>query len=109
MKVKRLSHVTRMTPKRRDEILDGGSLYWIIKGYTTIRQPILDLKAAVKDGHPACAIVYGPEMIPVARRAQRAFQGWRYLDAKSAPADIGRDAAATSPELQQALAELGLL
>ena len=104
-----LSHVTRTTPKRRDEILDGGSLYWVIKGYTAVRQPIVDLVAAEKQGVPHCAIVYAPELIPVARRAQRAFQGWRYLEAASAPPDLKGAALDAPPELQQALAELGLL
>lgn len=104
-----LTHVTRMTPKRRDEVLDGGSLYWVIKGYTGVRQRIVDLKPAVKDGHPACAIVYDPEIVPVSRRAQRAFQGWRYLKPADAPADLKRGEAELPEELQQALGELGLL
>lgn len=109
LKKPHLVHVTRMTPKRRDEVLDGGSLYWVIKGYTGIRQRILDLKPAVKDGHPACAIVYDPELIPVSRRAQRAFQGWRYLKAADAPRDLKRGEADLPEDLQQALSELGLL
>ena len=33
-----LVHITRMTPKRADEVLDGGSLYWVIKGQVAARQ-----------------------------------------------------------------------
>lgn len=103
---KLLSHVTRMTPKRRDDILDGGSLYWVIKGQIAARQPIVDLKAAVKNGHPSCAIVYEPVLIPVVRRLQRPFQGWRYLKPENAPADLP---GGMSGELGAELAALGLL
>jgi len=103
---KLLSHVTRMTPKRRDEILDGGSLYWVIKGQIAARQPIVDLRPAVKNGHPSCAIVYEPALIPVARRLHRPFQGWRYLKADDAPPDLPDG---MSGELGAELAALGLL
>ncbi len=103
---KLLSHVTRMTPKRRDEILDGGSLYWVIKGQIAARQPIVDLRPAVKNGHPSCAIVYEPALIPVARRLHRPFQGWRYLKADDAPPDLP---GGMSGELGAELAALGLL
>lgn len=103
---KLLSHVTRMTPKRRDEILDGGSLYWVIKGQIAARQPIVDLKPAVKHGRPSCAIVYEPVLIPVARRLCRAFQGWRYLKPEDAPPDLP---AGMSGELGAELTKLGLL
>jgi len=103
---KLLSHVTRMTPKRRDEILDGGSLYWVIKGQIAARQPIVDLRPAVKNGHPSCAIVYEPALVPVARRLHRPFQGWRYLKADDAPPDLP---GGMSGELGAELAALGLL
>ncbi len=103
---KLLSHVTRMTPKRRDEILDGGSLYWVIKGQIAARQPIVDLRPAVKNGHPSCAIVYEPALIPVARRLHRPFQGWCYLKADDAPPDLP---GGMSGELGAELAALGLL
>lgn len=103
---KLLSHVTRMTPKRRDEILDGGSLYWVIKGQIAARQPIVDLRPAVKNGHPSCAIVYEPALIPVAGRLHRPFQGWRYLKADDAPPDLP---GGMSGELGAELAALGLL
>ena len=103
---KLLSHVTSMTPKRRDEILDGGSLYWVIKGQIAARQPIVDLRPAVKNGHPSCAIVYEPALIPVARRLHRPFQGWRYLKADDAPPDLP---GGMSGELGAELAALGLL
>ena len=61
------SHVTRSMPKRRDEILNGGSLYWIIKGQMQVRQPILDLEAVVDaDGINRCKIVLEPILVPTA-------------------------------------------
>ena len=106
-----LVHVTRMTPKRKDEILDGGSLYWVIKGQIAARQQLIDLRAVTKNGTPHCGLVYEPALIPVQRRAHRAFQGWRYLDPKDAPPDArGSKGGANLPEaLQKELVELGLL
>ncbi|MDE2466178.1 MAG: DUF1489 domain-containing protein, partial [Alphaproteobacteria bacterium] len=83
-----LQHVTRQMPKRRDDILDGGSLYWVVKGYIAVRQRIVDLRSVVREGLPQCAICYSPELIPVVRRAHRPFQGWRYLEPADAPADL---------------------
>ncbi|HVU19542.1 MAG TPA: DUF1489 domain-containing protein [Rhizomicrobium sp.] len=105
-----LQHVTRMTPKRRNELLDGGSLYWVIRGQIAARQKLIDLKPVTRDGVPHCAIVYDPELVPLLRRAHRPFQGWRYLQDKDAPPDVGGIKAGNLPEkLKQELAELGLL
>ena len=104
-----LTHVTRMTPKRGAELLDGGSLYWVVKGFTAARQPIADLIEVTRGGVPHCGIVYEPEIIPVARRAQRPFQGWRYLSPNDAPPDLTRTQADLPAELREKLAELGLL
>jgi len=102
-----LIHVTRQMPKRKDELLDGGCLYWVIKGYTAARQPLLDLRPVHdKEGIPRCEIVYSPELVSVVRRAHRPFQGWRYLSAKDAPPDARGPAA---DALHAELAELGLL
>ena len=106
-----LMHVTRMTPKRKDEVLDGGSLYWVIKGQIAVRQKILDLRPVVKNAKPHCGIVYDQRLVPLQRRAHRAFQGWRYLLPKDAPSDArGAKGLHTLPEqLQKELVELGLL
>lgn len=106
-----LVHMTRQTPKRAVELLDGGSLYWVIKGQIVARQPLLDLRPAAKNGIPHCGIVYSPELIATARRFHRPFQGWRYLNARDAPPDL-RDLKGTKglPDaLKAELAELGLL
>ncbi|MGZ5923325.1 MAG: DUF1489 family protein [Rhizomicrobium sp.] len=106
-----LQHVTRMTPKRADELLDGGSIYWVIKGQIVARQKLVELKAVKKEGKPHCALVYEPKLILVARRRHRPFQGWRYLLPKNAPPDITDPKSAKNlPEdLKSELAELGLL
>lgn len=106
-----LQHITRMTPKRKDELLDGGSLYWVIKGYVTARQRLIDLRPVTREGKPHCALVYDPELVPVVRRFHRPFQGWRYLPPSDVPRDI-RDLKGGKnmpPELKAELAELGLL
>ena len=105
-----LTHVTRMWPKRGDELLKGGSLYWVIKGQIAVRQKLLALDEVVKNGAPHCALVLDPKLVPTERRFHRPFQGWRYFDPKDAPRDLTRARGAAMPEeLQAELVELGLL
>ena len=106
-------HITRMWPKRSEELLAGGSIYWIIKGAILCRQKLIRLDEAIgSDGIRRCAIVTDPELIAVAATPKRAFQGWRYLKPEDAPIDLseGREADdALPPELAGALAEIGIL
>jgi len=84
-------HRTMQMPKRRDEILDGGSLYWVIKGFILVRQRVLDLRPDVKDdGTACCGIVLDPDLVTTRAQARRPFQGWRYLAPADAPRDLGR-------------------
>jgi hypothetical protein len=106
-------HRTRMVPKRRDELLDGGSLYWVIRGEVTCRQRLLDVRPFVdKAGVGRCHFVLQPKLILVEPRPWRAFQGWRYLETKDCPRDFDRIApgARNMPEeLRRELRGLGLL
>ena len=107
-----LDHVTRSFPKRRAEILPGGSLYWVIRGLILCRQPIAGLEAVTgADGIERCRIVFKPKIIPVRPAPRRAFQGWRYLEETDAPPDLPRTARAegVSEKMRRELAELGLL
>lgn len=102
-------HVTRMFPKRREEILNGGSIYWVIKGNIICRNKIVGLEETTKNGHRACAILMDPALVPVLPQPRRAFQGWRYLQAGDAPTDLtGEESGADLPAAFRAkLIELG--
>jgi hypothetical protein len=106
-------HRTRMVPKRAEELIDGGSLYWVIRGEIMCRQVIKDVRPFVdKDGIGRCGIVLDPKPVLVEPRPYRAFQGWRYLDVKDAPADLGKrdkGSAAMPDTLRRELRELGLM
>lgn len=106
-------HTTRMVPKRVDELLDGGSLYWVIRGQVMCRQDLVAIRPFVdKDGVGRCRLVLRPKVVAVEPRPFRAFQGWRYLDSKDAPRDLDRAApgARNMPEqMRRELRELGLL
>ena len=106
-------HRTRMAPKRADELIDGGSLYWVIRGEIACRQRIRALRPfRDKDGVGRCGIVLEPKVVLVTPRPFRAFQGWRYLAVKDAPRDLDKTApgAAAMPEkLRRELRELGLM
>jgi hypothetical protein len=105
-------HVTRMFPRRKDEILPDGSLYWVIKGMVMARQPIADLEQVRgSDGIERCRIVFKPRVIAVRPVPRRAFQGWRYLVASDAPPDLAdrQQADGMSEAMQRDLAVLGLL
>ena len=108
--VGRLIHVTRNRPRRVEELLNGGSIYWIIKGVMTARQAIVDFVEAERaDGSPACGIVLSPEIVTVVPTRMRIFQGWRYLEVTDAPSDIGTDNDENMPnELFAELRELGI-
>lgn len=110
-----LRHQTRMTPKRRDELLAGGSIYWVLGGFVQVRQRLLDIvDDAWDDGTPCAGLVLDPELVPVAARPVKAFQGWRYLDREAAPPDVAAAAAASGadalpPALRAALREACLI
>ena len=109
--VGRLVHITRNRPRRAEELLDGGSIYWIIKGVMTARQAIMDFVEAQRaDGSPACGIVLSPEIVNVAPIRMRIFQGWRYLEVADAPIDISTENDENMPnEFAAELRELGIL
>ena len=108
-----LRHVTRNTPRRADEILDGGSIYWVFRGFIQVRQAIVDVaEHAAADGTPACALVLDPHVVRTELRPMRPFQGWRYLPTEKAPPDLGADGAEAGdlpPEMATELRALGLL
>lgn len=112
-KTKTFTHYTRHMPKRAEEVLAGGSLYWIVKGYIAVRCPIVRLEEAVLENKgPHCGIVMKTELIPVLPQPRRPHQGWRYLEADDAPPDLktlGKGAAEMPPELMAELRSLGLL
>tara|TARA_R110002110_G_scaffold323716_1_gene535937 strand:+ start:252 stop:689 length:438 start_codon:yes stop_codon:yes gene_type:complete len=108
-----LVHVTRMTPTRAAEVLDGGSLYWVMKGHIRCRQRLLDIEPFVDaEGIKRCKFVLDPEIVLTRRRERRPFQGWRYFDAKDAPADAKSAGEADEDmpdEMRAELEALGLL
>ncbi|MAN99409.1 DUF1489 domain-containing protein [uncultured Roseovarius sp.] len=106
-------HVTRMWPKREAELLDGGSIYWVIQGVVQCRQRILRLDEVTgSDGIRRCAIVLEPGLVRTTTAQKRPFQGWRYLPGTDAPPDLGAARAKDDtlpPALSAALADIGVL
>ena len=109
----RLFHTTFQTPKRQAELMDGGSLYWVIKGMIQVRQRLVGFEEGHKpDGSRCCLLLLDAALVPVRPVPRRAFQGWRYLDAADAPADLGRadkQLAALPPAMRRDLTDLGLI
>ena len=107
----RLIHVTRSRPRRAAEILNGGSIYWIIRGVMSARQNIIDLAEVQRaDGQVACGLVLSPDLVATVPTKMRIFQGWRYLETEDAPEDM-KDPVDESmpPALIVELRELGVL
>ena len=106
-------HTTRMVPKRADELVAGGSLYWVIRGAIMCRERFIAVRPFIdKEGTGRCRLVLDGKLVLVQPRPFRAFQGWRYLAASDAPRDLDRAApgAAKMPEdLRRQLRDLGLL
>ncbi len=107
------AHVTRMFPKRAEDLLDGGSLYWVIKGQISARQKLIGVEPFVDSaGVKRCALQLDDEVVAVRPRPHRAFQGWRYFEPAEAPPDLDSAASglAEMPEaLRRELSDLGLI
>jgi hypothetical protein len=104
-------HHTRMAPKRAEEMLDGGSIYWVIKRAIRVRQRIIDIRTvADDDGKDMCELVFDPELIRTYAQPKRPFQGWRYLKPAEAPRDLksGEAAVDLPPSLDAALKNAGV-
>lgn len=110
--VEHARHVTRMWPRRESELLNGGSIYWVIKGVIQARQAVLRLDEVIgEDGIRRCGIVMENEIIRTQAATRRPFQGWRYLEPIDSPADLDKGGKAQDdlpPELMTALAEIGV-
>ena len=85
---------TRNHPRRAQEVLAGGSIYWVIGGQIRVRQLVTGLRGERDDtGRRYCRIEVDAELVPTLPRACRPFQGWRYL----APADAPPDRSVLAP------------
>ena len=108
-----LRHLTRNTPRRADDVLDSGSIYWIIKGYIRARQHITGFGEAMgQNGRPRCALLLDPNLVRTELVPHRPMQGWRYMEADAAPKDLTRRAAAKTSmpdDMEAELRALGLL
>ncbi len=107
-------HRTFQSPKRQAELLDGGSIYWVIRGVILVRQKLIGFEEGTKDdGSACCLMLFAPRLIPVRPMPRCPFQGWRYLDADDAPADLKsgkKDQVMAMPaEMRKKLADLGLI
>lgn len=107
-----LFHRTRMRPRREQELLEGGSIYWVIKRVIQVRQKITDLREVRgDDGIRRCDIILDPGLVQTRPQPRRPFQGWRYLAGEDAPADIGKwtgDLDGIPEDMRAELIELGL-
>ena len=85
----RLWHRTRNFPRRGNEVIDGGSMYWVIAGTMLVRQRIVDIVEDQRDYQTPCtSLILDAGLVPLVGRVTRAFQGWRYLDSDDAPPDL---------------------
>ncbi len=79
---------TRQTPKRAAELIDGGSLYRVYRGFVLSRQRILAVDTVGEGVNARCEMTLDPRVVLTAPAPRRAFQGWRYLQPTEAPPDL---------------------
>ncbi len=106
---------TRSIPRRRTELLQGGSLYRVVKGEILARQLILGIEDLEIEGErPVARVILAEPLILLQPRPQRPFQGWRYLKPEDAPQDLTTSEGENDPDamplaMRQELERLGLL
>ena len=108
-------HSTRMMPKKHEDIISNGSLYWVVKGAICARQKVLDIvKFEDTDGKKRCKIFLAAEIVKTKPVRKRPFQGWRYLKKHITPEDLNEPIKANFDSnipihLQKQLLEMGVL
>ncbi|HEC01506.1 MAG TPA: DUF1489 family protein [Sphingomonadales bacterium] len=104
-------HITRFRPKRADEVLDGGSIYWVIKGFVQVRQAIIGLEKLETDTGVKCKIIMDTTLVRTESQPRRPHQGWRYLEPSDAPRDIldGQRTDNLPRHMSDKLREMGLI
>ena len=100
---------TRMTPKRAEELLDGGSVYRVFKGLVLCRQRILAIDTLGEGQAARCHMTLDETVVLTQPLPRRPFQGWRYFDGKDAPPDLAApgEAAHVPQDLAARLREIG--
>jgi hypothetical protein len=101
---------TRNRPRRTQEVLTGGSIYWVIRGQIRVRQRVTGLRSECDNaGRRYCLIEVDAELVPTLLRACRPFQGWRYLSPADAPPDRSPAAEPSPDRMRAELRALGLI
>ncbi len=105
----RIYHRTRMHPKREEALLQGGSIYWVIKGLVLCRQRLTGFER-VRDaeGRLMTLLLLDPKLVETEPTPHRAFQGWRYLEPARAPRDLATGSDGLPAELAAELRQLGV-
>ena len=111
-----LVHTTRNTPIKSGEILDGGSIFWVIKRFVRVRQRIIGIETEVNsEGRRSCSFVLDTVLVKTELKEFRAFQGWRYFRDGEIPPDLnnteksGKAIEELPIDMQAELKTLGLL
>ena len=103
---------TRHMPRRTEDLLAGGSLYWVVRGVIRCRQELVGFEEDFdkEEARKYCRIKVKRTLISTAPRACRAFQGWRYFDGDDAPPDLAKGDTGDMPRaMADELRRLGLL
>ena len=80
--------MTRMRPKRENDILNGGSIFWVFKGLILARQKIIGFDNFMsEDNILRCKVILDRKIILTDAHHKKPFQGWRYFSQQEAPKD----------------------
>ena len=101
---------TRMSPKQATALIEGGSLYWVIRGMILVRNRIVGVETLTdRSGRACCEIDLDPRVVLVEPTPRKAFQGWRYLKPAEAPCDLASGLSGELPvQLARDLREAGV-
>ena len=104
-------HITRFRPRRGEDVLGNGSLYWVIKGFVQVRQRIIGLEPIETDSGVKCKFILDTKLVRTESQPRRPHQGWRYLKTGDAPRDIpvGQAVDNLPHDLSAKLREMGLI